>query len=396
VSICEECFGPLEVVYDYENIKEAVSRGTIEEGPPTLWRYQGLLPVKGQPVDLGAGFTPLVRADNLAGELGLKELYIKNDSLNPTFSFKDRVVSVAVSKALEFSFSTIGCASTGNLASSVAAHGAKAGLSCYIFIPSDLSPAKVTQALAYGPNLVCVDGNYDQVNRLCTEIAGYHDWAFVNISLRPFYAEGSKTLGFEVAEQLGWEVPDRVVVPAASGSLLTKIWKGFRELGEVGLTDEGSPRLTAAQSAGCSPITSAWQSGSDIRPVRPDTIEKSLAIGNPADGRFTLKALGETGGTAGSATDAEIIEGIRLLARTEGIFTETAGGVVIGTLKNLVEQGEIDPDERTVAYITGCGLKTQEVLRESLPEPLTIRPDLGAFQEAINPTGGLLEVRGVA
>jgi len=383
VSICEECFGPLEVAYDYEKIKEAVSRKTIEGGPASLWRYKALLPVRGAPVDLGAGFTPLRKAENLGRALGLKELYIKNDSLNPTFSFKDRVVSVAVSKALEFSFSTVGCASTGNLASAVAAHGAKAGLTSYIFIPADLNPAKVAQALAYGPNLVCVDGNYDQVNRLCTEIAGYRNWAFVNINLRPYYAEGSKTLGFEVAEQLGWEVPDRVVVPAGSGSLLTKIWKGFRELNDVGILDGGPPRLTAAQSAGCSPITTAWRSGGDIRPVKPDTIEKSLAIGNPADGRYTLKALKETGGTAGSATDGEIIEGIKLLARTEGIFTETAGGVVIGTLKNLVERGEIDPDERTVAYITGCGLKTQDVLRQALPEPVYIRSDLGAFEAAI-------------
>ncbi len=395
-SICLECFGPLEVLYDYEKAREVITKRAIERGPTTLWRYRDLLPVSREPVDLGAGFTPLVRADNLARELGLRELYIKNDSVNPTFSFKDRVVSVAVTAALELGFYALGCASTGNLAASVAAHGARAGLPCYIFIPSNLSQGKVLQTLAYGPTLVAVDGNYDQVNRLCTEIAGYHNWAFVNINLRPFYAEGSKTLGFEVAEQLGWRTPDRVVIPAGSGSLLTKIWKGFREFRELGLAEGDIPRLTAAQSAGCGPIAGAWRSGSPIQPVKPDTIEQSLAIGNPADGEYALRGIRETGGTAGLATDTEIIQGIKLLARTEGIFTETAGGVVVATLKNLVEAGEIDPDESTVAYITGCGLKTQEVLREGLPTPVAIRPDLGAFQEAFNLLGKTQEIGGVA
>lgn len=385
LNTCEECFGPLEVEYDYEKIKEKISRKSIEKSPHTIWRYSDLLPVTGKRIDLGTGFTPLQRAENLGGILGLDELYVKNDSVNPTFSFKDRVVSVSISKALEFGFDTVGCASTGNLASSVAAHAAKASMNCYIFIPADLNVAKITQALAYDPNLIGVDGNYDEVNRLCTEISGYYNWAFVNINIRPYYAEGSKTLGYEVAEQLGWEAPDRVVVPAASGSLLTKIWKGLNEFKDLDLIDEVNTKVTAAQSEGCSPISTAFRSGEIIKPVRPHTLEKSLAIGNPADGYYAVKVIKESGGTAGSVTDSELIEGIKLLARTEGIFTETAGGVVVATLKKLVEAGEIESDEKTVIYITGNGLKTQDVLADYLPTPIKIKPDLEAFNAYTKP-----------
>lgn len=385
LSICEDCFGPLEAEYDYEVIKDSISREKIEERPPTLWRYRELLPVASGSciVDLHAGFTPLHRADNLAEELGVRELYIKNDSVNPTFSFKDRVVSVAVSKAIEFGFDTVGCASTGNLASSVAAHAAKARLKCYIFIPANLNLGKVVQTLAYSPRLVSVEGNYDDVNRLCTEIAGYYNWGFVNINLRPYYAEGSKTLGYEVVEQLGWEAPDRAVVPVASGSLLTKVYKGLKELEMLGMIEQADTRMTAAQSEGCSPVTTAFRTGSAIKPVKPKTIEKSLAIGNPADGSYALKIIRETDGTAGAASDEEIIEGIKLLAKTEGIFTETAGGVVVATLKKLVESGEIDRDERVVAYITGNGLKTQDVLHSYLQEPPVIKADLEEFRKLI-------------
>jgi threonine synthase len=383
VSICEECFGPLEVEYDLEAIKEKVSRKTIEKGPKSLWRYKELLPVGEQIVDLKPGFTPLHKAENLAAELGMRELYVKNDSVNPTFSFKDRVVAVSVSKALDFGFDTIACASTGNLANSVAAHAAKGNLNCYIFIPADLNLGKIIQTLAYEPNLISVEGNYDDVNRLCTEVAGYYNWAFVNINLRPYYAEGSKTLGYEVAEQLGWRAPERAIIPVGSGSLLTKIWKGYNEFLELGLIDEVNTRITASQAAGCSPIVTAHQSGRDIKPVKPNTIEKSLAIGNPADGYYALRVLKSSKGSAAAASDEEIIEGIKLLARTEGIFTETAGGVVVAALKKLVEQGEIDKDEETVIYITGNGLKTQEVLTSYLPAPVKIKPDLREFDELL-------------
>lgn len=385
LNTCEECFGPLEVEYDYEKIKENTSRESIEKGPNTIWRYSNFLPASGKIIDLGTGFTPLQRADNLGSILGLDELYIKNDSVNPTFSFKDRVVSVSISKALEFGFDTVGCASTGNLASSVAAHAAKANMNCYIFIPADLNIGKITQALAYNPHLIGVDGNYDEVNRLCTEISGYYDWAFVNINLRPYYSEGSKTLGYEVAEQLGWEAPDRVVVPAASGSLLTKIWRGLKEFKNLDLIDELNTKVTAAQAEGCSPISTAFRNGEPVKPVRPNTIEKSLAIGNPADGYYAVKVIKESGGNAGTATDSELIEGMKLLARTEGIFTETAGGVVVATLKKLVEAGEIESDERTVIYITGNGLKTQDVLADYLPAPIKIKPDLEAFNVYAKP-----------
>jgi threonine synthase len=385
ISICDECFGPLEAEYDFNDIARRVNKDKIEHGPKSIWRYKELLPVGEKIVDLNPGFTPLHRADNLGEKLGLKELYIKNDSVNPTFSFKDRVVAVAVSKAVEFGFDTVGCASTGNLASSVAAHAAKAGLKCYIFIPNDLNLGKIIQTLAYKPNLISVEGNYDVVNRLCTEVAGYYNWAFVNINLRPYYSEGSKTLGFEVAEQLGWETPDRVIVPVGSGSLLTKIWKGLHEFEKLGLVDEVNTKVVASQALGCSPVVQAFLDGSEIKPVKPETIEKSLAIGNPADGHYALRVLKESGGTAGAVTDAEIIEGIKLLAETEGIFTETAGGVVVGVLKKLADSGEIDSDERIVIYITGNGLKTQDVLLEHLPQRLSIKPDLVEFERVFKP-----------
>src|SRR5690242_10539428 len=348
IYTCEWCFGPLEVAYDYDAIKKATSREKIAAGPLSLWRYSDLLPVEGDPaVDLGTGFTPLVRADRLAAELGLGEVWVKNDTRNPTNSFKDRVVSIALSKALEFGFKVAACASTGNLANSVAAHAARAGLRSYVFIPSNLEQGKVVTTAVYGGNLVAIEGNYDDVNRLCAELAGMYEWAFVNVNMRPYYAEGSKTLAFETAEQLGWTAPDHVVVPVASGSLLTKIRKGFDELHKVGLLDEApAVRVSGAQALGCSPVAEAFIEHNDtIRPVKPDTIAKSLAIGNPADGYFALDAVRQTGGGFAAVTDDEVVDAIRLLARTEGIFAETAGGVTIATLAKLAADGTIRPDE---------------------------------------------------
>src|ERR671919_1082753 len=353
LHVCEWCFGPLEAAYDYDAIRSSVTREKIAQGPSSIWRYADLLPAdRGSAVDLGAGFTPLVRAERLAGALGLGELWIKNDTLNPTNSFKDRVVAVGLSKALEFGFKTAACASTGNLANSVAAHATRAGMKSYVFIPSDLESGKVVATAVYGGNVGAVNGNYDDVNRLCAELAGTYPWAFVNVNLRPYYAEGSKTLAFETAEQLGWRFPDHVVVPIASGSQLTKIKKGFEELAKVGLVDAdpAAIRVSGAQADGCSPVATAFLTGSDdIRPVKPRTIAKSLAIGNPADGYFALDAIRHSGGGAAAVSDADIVEGIKLLARTEGIFTETAGGVTIATLKHLTEEGVIRPEERVVA-----------------------------------------------
>jgi threonine synthase len=388
VYTCEWCFGPLEVTYDYDAITAAVSRERIAAGPASIWRYADLLPVdRGHAVDLGAGFTPLVRADRLAAALGLGEVWVKNDTLNPTNSFKDRVASVALSKALEFGFKTAACASTGNLANSVAAHAARAGLRSYVFIPSNLERAKVVTTAVYGGNLVAIEGNYDDVNRLCAELAGTYRWAFVNVNVRPFYAEGSKTLAYETAEQLGWDVPDHVVVPVASGSLLTKIRKGFDELHQVGLLDrKPAVRVSGAQALGCSPVATAWRDGSDtIRPVKPDTIAKSLAIGNPADGYFALDAVRQTEGGLAAVSDGEVVEGIRLLARTEGIFAETAGGVTVASLKRLAEEGVVGRDERVVLYITGLGLKTLDAVETVVGPTATIRPTLDAFHEAFDP-----------
>jgi threonine synthase len=387
VYTCEWCFGPLEVAYDYDAIAASVSREQIAAGPASIWRYGNLLPVdRGHAVDLGAGFTPLVRADRLAAALGLGEVWVKNDTLNPTNSFKDRVASVALSKALEFGFKTAACASTGNLANSVAAHAARAGLRSVVFIPSNLERAKVVTTAVYGGDVVAIEGNYDDVNRLCAELAGTYRWAFVNVNVRPFYAEGSKTLAYETAEQLGWETPDHVVVPVASGSLLTKIRKGFDELHKVGLLDHAADvRVSGAQALGCSPVATAWREGSDtIRPVKPDTIAKSLAIGNPADGYFALDAVRQTEGGLAAVSDGEVVEGIRLLARTEGIFAETAGGVTVASLKRLAEEGVVTSDERVVVYITGLGLKTLDAV-EAEPTA-TISPTLDAFHEAFGPS----------
>ena len=385
IHVCADCFGPLEAEYDYDQIRRTVSRQAIAAGPATMWRYRDFLPVgPGPVVDLQTGLTPLHRADRLAKALGLRNLYLKNDSVNPSFSFKDRVVGVAATKALEFGYTTLACASTGNLACSVAAHAARAGLEACVFIPADLEAGKVLGAAIYDPLIVAIEGNYDQVNRLCSEIADDYPWAFVNINLRPYYGEGSKTLGYEVVEQLGWRAPDHVVAPIASGSLFTKIYKGISEFAKVGLIDEPvRTRMSGAQALGCSPVATAFASGAAaVEPVRPNTIAKSLAIGNPADGDNALGLIRRTGGSAAGVTDDEIIEGIKLLARTEGIFVETAGGVTIATLKRLAERGEIDPDELTVAYLTGNGLKTQEAVAGSVRPALQIRPTVASFEAA--------------
>ena len=383
--VCEECFGPLEVEYDYDVMRARVSRETIAAGPWSMWRYADLLPVAAdQAVGIPSGFTPLLRADRLGRAIGLKNLYIKNDTVNPTYSFKDRVVSVAISKAVQFGYDTIGCPSTGNLANSVAAHAARAGLKAYVFIPADLEEAKVQASMVYGPTVVAVDGNYDDVNRLCAMVADTYGWAFVNVNVRPYYSEGGKTLGFEVAEQLGWRAPDHVVVPMASGSVLTKIKKGFEELKLLGLIDNHPTRVSGAQAEGCAPIVHAFAAGkSHADPVKPNTIAKSLAIGAPADAPYALKIFRETGGHAESANDEEIVAGIRLLAETEGIFAETAGGVTVAVLKKLAESGRISPDELTVAYITGNGLKTSVVLNGHLPAALRIPPSLRAFERLV-------------
>ena len=386
MHVCEFCFGPLEVAYDYSALRRTVTRESIQAGPHSIWRYRSFLPVAtDNPIDVGTGLTPLVRANRLARRLGLKELYIKNDAVNmPTLSFKDRVVSVALTRARELGFSTVSCASTGNLANSTAAIAAHAGLDCCVFIPSDLEAGKVLGTLIYSPTVMSVHGNYDQVNRLCSEVANTYGWGFVNINLRPYYSEGSKTLGYEVVEQLGWKLPDHIVAPLASGSLFTKIYKGFQEFIQVGLVEDKHVRFSGAQAEGCSPIASAYREGRDfIKPVKPSTIAKSIAIGNPADGVYALDVARKTNGNIESVNDAEIVEGIKLLAETEGIFTETAGGTTIAVLKKLVEAGKIDPDESTVAYITGNGLKTQEAVQGYIGEPLTIEPKLDSFERAL-------------
>jgi threonine synthase len=376
----------LEVTYNYDALRQHVSREKIQSGPNSIWRYRSFLPVAtDNPIDVGTGMTPLVKSHRLARRLGLKNLYIKNDAVNmPTLSFKDRVVSVALTRARELGFSTVSCASTGNLANSTAAIAAHAGLDCCVFIPADLEAGKVLGTLIYNPTVMAVEGNYDQVNRLCCEVANTHGWGFVNINLRPYYSEGSKTLGFEVAEQLGWQLPDHIVSPLASGSLFTKIYKGFQEFVKTGLVADKAVRFSGAQAEGCSPIAQAFREGRDfVTPVKPSTIAKSIAIGNPADGIYALEIAQKTNGNIESVTDAEIIEGMKLLAETEGIFTETAGGTTIAVLKKLVEAGKINPDETTVAYITGNGLKTQEAVQGYIGEPLTIEPKLDSFERAL-------------
>jgi threonine synthase len=399
--VCEQCFGPLEVAYDHSAMTGDVAelRRRIQGGPQNIWRYADFLPLTGGPpgpsgrlasrVGLPAGCTPLIRADRLAERLHLGEVWVKNDAANPTHSFKDRVVSVAVTRARELGFETIACASTGNLANSVAAHGAALGLDSYVFIPADLEEQKVLATGIYGTKLVGVEGNYDDVNRLCTELCAERDWAFVNINLRPYYAEGSKTLAFEIAEQLGWELPDRCVVPIASGSLFTKIARGFEEFAELGLVETPSrplPKMNGAQAEGCSPVASAYAEGHDVcRPVKPKTIAKSLAIGNPADGPYALDLARRTGGGVDSVTDDEIRDGIKLLAETTGIFTETAGGVTTATLAKLAARGDIDPDERVVLVITGEGLKTLDAVRGTF-ETRTIAPTVEAFEAGVPET----------
>ena len=387
VHICEFCFGPLEVDYDYEAIGKRLSRESIESGPKSLWRYHDLLPVDGAPtIGLHAGMTPLIHAQRLGKVLGLNNLYLKNDTVNhPTLSFKDRVVAVAMTRARELGFDTVACASTGNLANSVSAHAASAGMKCFVFIPHDLEAGKVLGNLIYNPTVVAVRGNYDDVNRLCSEIGGEYPWAFVNINIRPYYAEGSKSLAFETAEQLGWRIPDQVVVPIASGSLLTKIWKGFQEFEKLGIVPSNE-RLTVngAQAEGCSPVYRAFASGKNhLVPVKPKTIAKSLAIGNPADGFYALDIVFKSKGAIAAATDPEIIEGMKLLAETEGVFAETAGGVTIASLKKLCEEGRIGKNDLTVAYITGNGLKTMEALAGALPEPVGIDQTLASFRKTV-------------
>jgi threonine synthase len=389
VHVCEFCFGPLEVDYDYEVIRARVSRARIEAGPKSIWRYADLLPVElpdGLPaVGAAVGFTPLIRARNLADEWGVKELYVKNDSVShPTWSFKDRVVAVAICKAKEFGFDTVACASTGNLANSVAAHAAEARLKSYIFIPADLEQGKVIATLIYAPTLVEVQGTYDEVNRLCAEVGDKYHWAFVNINIRPYYAEGSKTYGYEIAEQLGWRAPAHVVVPCAGGSLITKIAKAFKELQLLGLIPDRRTSMYAAQAAGCGPIVTMIKKDTDVlTPVRPQTIAKSLAIGNPADGYYAYRAAKDSGGYGEHASDEEIIEGMRLLARTEGIFAETAGGVTVAATRKLIESGRIPRDEPIVMCVTGSGLKTPDVLYDRLSSDVTIRPSLSAFDRAL-------------
>ena len=382
--VCEQCFGPLEVVYDYDAIQRALTREVIESRPRNLWRYRELLPVTGDPV-VGphSGFTPLVKADRLAAALGVRELYVKDDSVNhPTFSYKDRVVSVAISKAIEFGFDTVSCASTGNLANSVSAHAARAGLHCYIFIPDNLEQGKILGSAIYGPRTVAIRGNYDDVNRLCSEIADKYRWAFVNINLRPYYTEGAKTYGFEVAEQLGWKLPQHIIVPTAGGTILPKVAKAFEELEQIGLVSGPMPKIYTAQAAGCAPVVQALHRGSDlIEPVKPDTIAKSIAIGNPADGYYVLKAVRGSGGWGESVTDEEIVDAIHLLARTEGIFTEPAGGTTVGVTRKLIELGRIPRDESIVISITGNGYKTLEAVSASVAEPFTINARLQEFDE---------------
>ncbi len=391
IHVCEWCFAPLEVAYDYERIATRVSRALIAAGPASIWRYDELLPASAEgAVSLGGGFTPLVRADRLAAELGIGELWIKNDAMNPTGSFKDRVVSVALTKARELGFKVAACASTGNLANSVAAHAAHAGMRSVVFVPSDLEPAKIVASAVYGGEVVAVDGSYDDVNRLCAELTAERpDWAFVNVNVRTYYGEGSKTLAYEVAEQLGWRTPDHVVVPVGSGSQLTRIAKGFAELHTVGLLDEAPEiRISGAQAAGCSPVATAFETGSDtVRPVRPDTIAKSVAIGDPADGAYALDVVRRSGGAVGQVSDEAIVDGIRLLARTEGIFTETAGGVTIATLAQLAGAGTIRPDERVVAYVTGNGLKTLDAVAAGCRPTITVPPSLEALENALAGVG---------
>src|SRR3954467_9882518 len=385
--VCEFDFGPLEVVYDYERIKRSLSRAAIGSRPQNMWRYRELLPVAYEPtVGFQVGFTPLVKADRLAKVLGVRELWIKNDTVNyPTLSFKDRVVSVALSRARELGFTTVACASTGNLANSVAANAASAGLKSYVFIPSDLEQGKILNSLVYGANVVGIKGHYDEVNRLCAEIAGKFGWAFVNVNMRPYYAEGSKSMGYEIMEQLGWKLPQHTVVPMASGSLLTKIQKSYQEFTKLGLVSEAEFHIHGAQATGCSPISVAQKAGLDFfKPVKPNTIAKSLSIGTPADGFYALKVMKETGGAAEDVTDEEIRDGIRMLAECEGIFAETAGGVTVGVAKKLIASGKIPANDSAVLCVTGNGLKTLDAMNGVLGQPREIKPSLREFEALVS------------
>ena len=384
--VCEFDFGPLEVVYDYNRIKQSLIRPVIQSRPQTMWRYRELLPVAGEPtVGFQVGFTPLIRADRLARQLGVRELWVKNDTVNyPSLSFKDRVVSVALSRARELGFTTVACASTGNLANSVAANAAAAGLKAYVFIPADLEQGKVVNSLVYGAEVIGIKGHYDEVNRLCAEIAGKYGWAFVNVNMRPYYAEGSKSMGFEIIEQLGWRVPQHTVVPMASGSLLTKVQKSYQEFTKLGLAPETTYHVHGAQATGCAPISTAQKAGLDFfKPVKPNTIAKSLAIGTPADGFYALKVMKDTGGSADDVTDDEVREGIRWLAECEGIFAETAGGVTVGVAKKLIASGRIPENDSAVLCITGNGLKTLDALNGHAGQAREIRPSLREFESLV-------------
>ena len=383
MNLCDFCFSPLEVNYDYQAMSKAVSREKITQGPYTMWRYRDMLPAEGTVVDIGTGFTPLVKADNLGNKIGLDNLYIKNDCLNPTYSFKDRPVSVAVTKAREFGFDTVSCASTGNLAASVAAHAAKANMKAYVFVPASLEAGKLVSAAIYDPVIVGVEGSYDDVNRLCAEVAQKYNWGFININLRPFYAEGSKTMGYEIAEQLGWRAPDCIVGPAASGLVFTRIWKGLDELSTLGLIEPVNTHMFVTQAAGSSPIVNAFQAGSlHVHPVEPNTIVKSIAIGNPADGYYALRVARQSGGGACAITDEEAVAGVKLLAQTEGIFAEAAGGVVIAGLRKMADSGLIKRNELTVIFITGAGPRTQDTLSHDV-RYITVRPELESVEEAL-------------
>jgi threonine synthase len=381
VHVCEQCFGPYEVEYDYAKMKGKVTRESIEKGPKSLWRYKDFLPVEKPVTGFHSGFTPLKRADRLAKELGCSELWIKDDSCNyPTYSYKERVVSVAISKAVEFGFDTVGCASTGNLANSVAAHAAQAGLRCFVMIPHDLEQGKVLGSLIFQPTMVRIRGTYDDVNRLCTEIADKYGWAIVNVNLRPYYTEGAKTFGFEIAEQLSWRLPQHTVVPTAGGTILPKVYKAYRELIEVGLVEDTHPKIYSAQAAGCNPVVKAIQNGSDIiEPQKPNTIAKSIAIGNPADGYYAANVVRDSGGWGESATDREIVDAIKLLAKLEGIWTEPAGGTTLAATIKLLQSGRIPRNESIVVSITGNGLKTQEVVVNELVQPRVIEAKLTEF-----------------
>jgi len=386
VYVCERCFGPLEAYYDLNALRALPLKSRIEAGPQSIWRYVDLLPAAyDAAVDLSPGMTPLVPAPRLGKALGLRRLYIKNDSVNPTWSFKDRNVALGTAAARSFGYEVLACASTGNLANSVAAHAARAGMRACVFVPAGIERGKILASAIYGPTVVEVDGSYDEVNRLCAEIGEEHHWAFLNVNMRPYYSEGGKTLAFEIAEQLGWRIPSDVIIPIASGNLLVKIHRGFQELAAVGLIEaESSPAIHGAQPRGCAPVSTAFKAGTDaILPVRPETIAHSLAIGNPADGRYAIAAVKSSGGVIEDVSDEEVVEGITLLAQTEGIFTETAGGVTVAVLRTLAEAGSVDPDGVTVACITGMGLKTYEAVADAIQPSVRIKPTLRAFEDAV-------------